>query len=88
MSNATQRKRKIIMDLESLNLTNKLGCSACGRKFSLGDSAVFAYGGWGEGQRYIHENEAVWNPDTGQYVERKYYQGLKNNPSHPQSCRC
>jgi hypothetical protein len=45
------------MDLEMLNLTNQLGCSACGQKFSLGDSAVLAYGGWGEEQRYIHENE-------------------------------
>jgi hypothetical protein len=75
MSDATQRKQKVIMDLEMLNLTNELGCSACGRKFSLGDSAVFAYGGWGEEQRYIHENEAVWNPHIGQFVERKHNQG-------------
>jgi hypothetical protein len=47
MNNPTQRKQKVIMDLEMLNLSNELGCSACGRKFSLGDSAVSAYGGWG-----------------------------------------
>jgi hypothetical protein len=70
-------KPKIIMDLESLNTTNAQGCVACGRKFSLGDTAVLACGAWGSGSRYIHENEAVLDGGTSQYFERGYYMSLK-----------
>lgn len=69
---------KIMMDLETLNATNALGCPACGRKFSLGDTAVLACGAWGSGPRYIHENEAVKDAETSQYFERGYYASLKS----------
>jgi hypothetical protein len=68
---------KIIMDLEALNATNAQGCVACGRKFSLGDTAVLACGAWGDGPRYIHENEAVQDTRSSQYFERGYYMSLK-----------
>jgi hypothetical protein len=69
-------KPKIIMDLEMLNTTNAEGCPACGRKFNLGDTAVLACGAWGEGARYIHENEAVQDARTSRYFERRYYASL------------
>ena len=37
-------KPKIIMDLETLNASNALGCPACGNKFNLGETAVLACG--------------------------------------------
>jgi hypothetical protein len=70
-------RTKIIMDLESLNATNDQGCAACGRKFSLGETAVLACGAWGSGPRYIHENEAVRDTETSQYFERGYFSSLK-----------
>jgi hypothetical protein len=69
-------KPKIIMDLEALNATNGQGCLACGRKFNLGDTAVLACGAWGDGPRYIHENEAVQDTRTSRYFERRYYASL------------
>ena len=77
MSGINACKPKIIMDLEALNATNAQGCVACGRKFSLGDTAVLACGAWGDGSRYIHENEAVQDNRTSQYFERGYYMSLK-----------
>jgi len=77
MNDMERCKPKIVMDLESLNATNAQGCPACGHKFSLGDTAVLACGAWGEGPRYIHENEAVYDPLAAQYVERKFYASLK-----------
>jgi len=77
MNDMQRCKPKIIMDLEALNATNAQGCAACGRKFSLGDTAVLACGAWGEGPRYIHENEAVQDPGTAQYFERGFYASLK-----------
>jgi hypothetical protein len=79
MSDINSCKPKIIMDLEALNSTNAQGCPACGRKFSLGDTAVLACGAWGSGPRYIHENEAVQDPETSQYFERGYFKSLKAN---------
>ena len=70
-------KPKIIMDLEALNTTNAQGCPACGRKFSLGDTAVLACGAWGSVPRYIHENEAVQDKQSSQYFERGYYKSVK-----------
>ena len=67
---------KVVMDLETLNRTNAQGCPACGRKFSLGDTAVLACGAWDEGPRYIHENEAVLDTQTSRYFERRYYASL------------
>jgi hypothetical protein len=76
MNDINACKPKIIMDLEALNATNAQGWVACGRKFSLGDTAVLACGAWGDGSRYIHENEAVQDTRTSQYFERGYYMSL------------
>lgn len=78
MNDASQCKPKVIMDLEFLNATNAQGCTACGRKFSLGETAVLACGAWGSGPRYIHENEAVQDARTRRYFERGYYRSLKS----------
>ena len=64
---------KIIMDLEKVNRFNAEGCAACGRKFSLGETAVLACGFWEGGPRYIHENEAVFDRKTATYIERRCY---------------
>ena len=60
-----------MIDLEKLNTLNSQGCSACGRKFNLGDTAVWACGAWEGDARIIHEQEAVFDPKTNAYVERK-----------------
>jgi hypothetical protein len=72
MNDMQRCQPKIVMDLESLNATNAQGCPACGHKFSLGDTAVLACGAWGEGPRYIHENEAVQDPRTAQYLNEGF----------------
>ena len=66
--------QKIIMDLEKLGRTNAEGCAACGRKFTLGETAVVACGSWEGGAKLIHENEAVFDPETAQYYERKCFE--------------
>ena len=66
-------KRRFIMDLERLNRSNDEGCPACGKKFSLGDPVVVACGAWEGGAKLVHENEAVFDRATGQYVERRCY---------------
>ena len=68
----THRKSKILIDLEKLNTFGARGCPACGRSFELGEVVVPACGNW-EGQKYIHENEAIFDKNTGQYYERRYY---------------
>ena len=65
--------QKFLIDLEKLNSLNSRGCSACGRKFNLGDTAVWACGAWEGGARIIHEQEAVFDPRTKTYVERRCY---------------
>lgn len=70
-----QNKLKIIMDLSRVNEVNAEGCPACGRKFALGETAVVACGHWEGGAKLIHENEAVFDPQAGGYVERRCFQG-------------
>ncbi len=74
MASSERRTPKIIMDLEKVNAYNAEGCPACGRKFSLGDTAVLACGAWDGGPKYIHENEAVFDKKTGGYIERRCYE--------------
>ena len=62
-----------IIDLETLNTLNADGCPACGHKFNLGDTAVWACGAWEGGARVIHEQEAVFDPKVNAYIERKCY---------------
>lgn len=68
-------KLKIIMDLARVNEVNAEGCPACGRKFALGETAVVACGAWGGEAKLIHENEAVFDSQSGGYVERRCFQG-------------
>jgi len=68
------RKRKtFIIDLEKLNTLNSNGCPACGHKFNLGDTAVWACGAWEGGARVIHEQDAVFDQRTNGFIERKCY---------------
>ena len=83
MNDINACKPKIIMDLEAVNATNAQGCPACGRKFSLGDTAVLACGAWGSSPRYIHENEAVHDRASSQYFERRYFMSLKAGNRQP-----
>lgn len=70
--------KKFIMDLQMLNTHNAKGCEACNQKFNLGDTVVVACGDWQDGcERLIHEQEAVFDPKTNTYYERKYYQSLR-----------
>jgi len=71
------KRPKVILDLEKVNTLNEEGCPACGRKFSLGDTAVPAFGKWGKQAKLIHENEAIYDRGKGIYYEREYYESLK-----------
>ncbi|MDX9785818.1 MAG: hypothetical protein RBT11_03495 [Desulfobacterales bacterium] len=71
MKSTLQSKYKVIIDLAKLNELNSEGCAACGRKFELGETAVVACGTWEGGPKFIHENEAVLDSQTGGYVERR-----------------
>jgi hypothetical protein len=51
-------------------------CTACGRKFNLGEPVVLACGGW-EGARWIHEEEAVFDQQCGMFVESE---GSRTDP--------
>ena len=67
---------KMIVDLKMLNTLTE-GCPGCGRSFSLGEPVVFARGAWEGGPKVIHANEAVFDPKTSSYVERKFYETLR-----------
>jgi hypothetical protein len=73
----SEKTGKFIIDLEMLNTLNAEGCPACGKTYTLGETAVVACGAWGDGARVIHENEAVFDPDTGGCVERRCYQARR-----------
>jgi len=73
MKDPQRKKHTLLIDLEKLNTLNAEGCPACGQKFSLGETAVLAGGLWEGAPRIIHENDAVWDPKTASFVERKYY---------------
>ncbi len=60
---------KTIIDREKLMALKT--CAACNRPFNLGDPVVMACGAWEGPPRLIHENEAVYDPSTASYVERK-----------------
>ena len=67
----TTRINTFIIDLEKLNTLNSQGCPACGHKFNLGDTAVWACGAWEGGAKVIHEQEAVFDRKTNSYIERR-----------------
>jgi len=68
----TSKKGRILIDLEKLNTFGSRSCPVCGKAFELGEAVVPACGAW-EGDRYIHENEAVYDTDKGAYYERRFY---------------
>ncbi len=70
-------RHKVIIDLRKVNELNAEGCPACGQKFNLGDTAVLACGAWEGGPRLIHESEAVFDHESGGYVERRCYESRK-----------
>ena len=68
-----------IVDLNILNTHNEFGCQACNQKFNLGETVVMACGAWQDGcARLIHERDAVFDPSTRTWYERKYFQSLKH----------
>jgi hypothetical protein len=64
---------KTIVDLEMQNRLNADGCPACGRKFTLGETVVYACGPW-QGMKYIHEKEAVYDSTGDCFYERRHYE--------------
>jgi len=62
---------KSIIDREKMILLKR--CVACNRPFNLGDPVVLACGAWEGSARLIHENEAVYDAASGNYIERKCY---------------
>jgi hypothetical protein len=68
----TGKKGRILIDLEKLNTLGSRSCPVCGKTFELGEAVVPACGAW-EGERYIHENEAVYDKERGAYYEKRYY---------------
>ena len=77
MKDPLRKKHTFLIDLEKLNTLNEEGCPACGRKFTLGEPVVMACGLWDGGPRVIHENEAVWEPQTASFVERRCFESRK-----------
>ncbi len=75
MAQPKRHPQKIMVDLETLNQLNDSGYAG---KFCLGDTIVLACGGWEGGPRYIHEHEAVFDPDINSFVERKCYEARKS----------
>jgi hypothetical protein len=74
MKDPLRRKHTVLIDLEKLNTLNAEGCPVCGRKFTLGEIAVLACGSWRGAPRIIHENEAVWDPNTSSFVAREFFE--------------
>ena len=62
-----------MIDLEKLNILNADGCPACGHKFNLGDTAVWACGAWEGGARVIHVQDAVFDRAASAHIERKCF---------------
>ena len=73
----TSHKGRILIDLEKLNTLGAEGCPACGKTFELGEAVVLACGKW-EGERYIHEDEAVYDKNANTFYERRYYKEISN----------
>jgi hypothetical protein len=77
--NDNRQRLKTIMDREKLMQHNAEGCPACGHKFTLGESVVLACDAWDGPAKLIHENEAVFDPNTNGYVDRKCWEAKPVN---------
>jgi hypothetical protein len=53
-------------------------CRACGRPFNLGDPVVLACGAWEGRPQLIHEDEALFDPETGTFFERRCFEAKKS----------
>jgi hypothetical protein len=62
---------KTIIDREKM--VRLKSCAACNRPFNLGDPVVLACGAWEGPAKLIHENEAVYDAASGNYIERRCY---------------
>jgi hypothetical protein len=78
MKSDERRKNTFLIDLEKLNRLNAEGCPACREKFTLGETVVLACGAWEGGPKLIHENEAVWDPQTSSFVERRCFEARRS----------
>jgi hypothetical protein len=70
-------EQKTLIGLELLNTLNAEGCPACGRKITLGETAIAACGTWQGGLKYIHEAEAIYDKASTCYFERGYYKSRR-----------
>jgi hypothetical protein len=70
-----QPNQKGIIDREKM--MTLLTCAACGRRFLLGEPVVLACGAWEGPPTWIHEEEAVFDPEIGAYVELSCHQGSR-----------
>jgi hypothetical protein len=77
MAALNKKAQTFIIDLERLNTLNAEGCASCGRKFTLGETVVKACGIWEGPPKFIHESEAVWDPATSEFIERRCYESRK-----------
>ncbi|MEE4112328.1 MAG: hypothetical protein V2I40_05900 [Desulfobacteraceae bacterium] len=69
MTMGSRSPLRSIIDREKL-MTFKT-CPICGRPFTLGEPVVLACGTWEGPPKWVHENEAVFDPQTSTYVEQK-----------------
>jgi hypothetical protein len=74
MEDDKSKRFKFIMDREKMGIYSAEGCASCHRPFAMGEMAVMACGNWGKELKPVHENEAVYDPETGIYYERACYQ--------------
>ncbi|MFP4474083.1 MAG: hypothetical protein ACLFOY_00895 [Desulfatibacillaceae bacterium] len=65
----SQKPEPILVDREMVHNLASQGCAICGHGFAMGETVVPAEGEW-EGTRYVHEQEAVWEPEKCAFVAR------------------
>lgn len=72
MTEDARKRFQTIMDREKMQVHKT--CPACGKSFNMGDPVVLACGAWEGPMKLIHENEAVFDPATSTYVEKKCWE--------------
>jgi len=71
MTDNIQQPIKKIVDRELLMRLKS--CEACKSSFNLGEPVVLACGAWEGPAKWIHEEDAVFDPKSNTYVERKCF---------------
>jgi len=74
-----EHRFKTIIDREKL--MTLITCAACGRHFNLGEPVVLACGAWEGPPTWIHEEEAVFDPNIPGYVELSCYRRARTTNS-------